>query len=185
MSVSKSRNPSRKSEAAIRPNSMSRSTTRSRRAHPDPRGLDVFEAGLSHTFTDRGLLLEALTHASAETNAARRRHAIRVNERLEFLGDRVLGLLAAQALHAAFPDAPEGELAPRLNALVRKETFATSGSRIAVRLFGGWGYDEHLLEAPDAVAAADASGVPMGGTLPAAPPGASRRWRPRWCGPWR
>ncbi len=46
------------------------------------------------------------------------------NERLEFLGDRVLGLLAAEALMTRFPDAREGDLAPRLNALVRKETCA-------------------------------------------------------------
>jgi ribonuclease-3 len=46
------------------------------------------------------------------------------NQRLEFLGDRVLGLVVAEALLAADPRATEGELAPRLNALVRKETCA-------------------------------------------------------------
>jgi ribonuclease III len=46
------------------------------------------------------------------------------NQRLEFLGDRVLGLVMAEALLAADPDAREGQLAPRYNALVRKETCA-------------------------------------------------------------
>lgn len=66
--------------------------------------------------------MEALTHASRA-----RRHGRAVtghNERLEFLGDRVLGLLAAEALIRRFPDDTEGALAPRLNALVRKETCA-------------------------------------------------------------
>ncbi|MDE2018681.1 MAG: ribonuclease III, partial [Hyphomicrobiales bacterium] len=48
----------------------------------------------------------------------------RSNQRLEFLGDRVLGLAVAAALHAEFPDAPEGELSLRLARLVRKETCA-------------------------------------------------------------
>ncbi len=61
-----------------------------------------------------------MTHASAETRAA----GFADNERLEFLGDRVLGLLAAESLLKAFPDASEGKIAPRLNALVRRETLA-------------------------------------------------------------
>ena len=46
------------------------------------------------------------------------------NQRLEFLGDRVLGLVMAEALLALDPGATEGQLAPRFNALVRKETCA-------------------------------------------------------------
>jgi hypothetical protein len=57
------------------------------------------------------------------------------------------------------------------DALRRKETFATSGPRISVRFFGGWMYDESLLNSPDLVAQAYASGVPMGGRLLAAPTG--------------
>jgi ribonuclease-3 len=94
------------------------------RAMPGAPVLAAFETSLGHSFENRDLLLEALTHASVDTGAQERRHALRVNERLEFLGDRVLGLLAAEALICAFPDAPEGDLAPRLNALVRKETCA-------------------------------------------------------------
>ncbi len=51
------------------------------------------------------------------------------------------------------------------SALRRKETFGTSGPRMAVRMFGGWDYPSDLCSAPDLVAQADAAGVPMGGTL--------------------
>jgi ribonuclease III len=73
---------------------------------------------LGHEFKQPQLLLQALTHPSIATTARPD------NQRLEFLGDRVLGLVIADALLAADPRAREGQLAPRLNALVRKETCA-------------------------------------------------------------
>ena len=72
---------------------------------------DDLEVKLGHKFHDRGLLKRALTHASAE--------AVRSNERLEFLGDRVLGLIVAEKLHALYPDDAEGALALKFNALAR------------------------------------------------------------------
>ena len=75
-------------------------------------------ARLGHAFADLELLEVALTHPSAATPA--RPH----NQRLEFLGDRVLGLLVAEALLSRHPEDSEGELAPRFNELVRKETCA-------------------------------------------------------------
>lgn len=80
--------------------------------------LEPLEKALGWRFSDRSLLEEALTHASAATPARQS------NERLEFLGDRVLGLLTAEALIARFPGEAEGALAPRLNALVRRESLA-------------------------------------------------------------
>ncbi len=74
------------------------------------------EARLGHRFADRDLLRRALTHSSA--------NAIVSNERLEFLGDRVLGLVIAEDLHKRFPDDAEGALALKLNALVREEACA-------------------------------------------------------------
>ncbi len=94
-------------------------------AVPEMPGSDrraAFEERIGHRFTNESLLFEALTHASVDPVAGK--SGLRVNERLEFLGDRVLGLMAAEALLAAYPEAPEGDLAPRLNALVRKETCA-------------------------------------------------------------
>jgi hypothetical protein len=57
-------------------------------------------------------------------------------------------------------------------ALLRRETFATSGPRIAPRFFGGWSYPADLCKRSDMVAQGYAGGVPMGGTLPARPAGA-------------
>ena len=62
------------------------------------------------------MLKRALTHSSANAQAS--------NERLEFLGDRVLGLIAAEKLHGLYPDDAEGALALKFNALVRQETCA-------------------------------------------------------------
>jgi ribonuclease-3 len=78
------------------------------------------ERRIGHTFSDRKLLEQALTHASVGDGAKKTAD----NEVLEFIGDRVLGLLAAEALAERFPQAKEGELAPRLNALVSRETCA-------------------------------------------------------------
>ncbi len=75
---------------------------------------------LGHDFRDTALLRRALTHSSAKTS----KKVSRDNERLEFLGDRVLGLCIAELLMEAFPEASEGDLARWLNRLVRRETCA-------------------------------------------------------------
>ncbi len=62
--------------------------------------------------------------------------------------------------------AEENTRAALFDAMRRKETYATSGPRIAVRFLGGWGYDDDLLERNDWIAAAEGDGVPMGGRLP-------------------
>jgi ribonuclease-3 len=80
--------------------------------------LQSFAARLRHEFRRPELLVRALTHASISGPSRPD------NQRLEFLGDRVLGLVMAEALLAADAAASEGQLAPRFNALVRKETCA-------------------------------------------------------------
>jgi len=80
--------------------------------------LRAFEARIGYSFSTPELLVEAVTHASMSSSTRND------NQRLEFLGDRVLGLVMAQALIEADPNASEGALAPRFNALVRKETCA-------------------------------------------------------------
>ncbi|NKX43001.1 ribonuclease III [Roseicyclus persicicus] len=82
------------------------------------RELEAFCDRLGHRFGDPELITRALTHASL--SSATRPD----NQRLEFLGDRVLGLVMAEAVLAQDADAKEGQLAPRFNALVRKETCA-------------------------------------------------------------
>ncbi|HEV2678038.1 MAG TPA: ribonuclease III [Aliidongia sp.] len=89
----------------------------------------ALEAKLDHRFADPDLLEEALTHRSAAYVAGGRkdRRGARRSlgyERLEFLGDRVLGLLVAEMLMTTFPREAEGALARRHAELVRKETLA-------------------------------------------------------------
>ncbi len=73
---------------------------------------------LGHRFTRTELVVRALTHASIGSSTRPD------NQRLEFLGDRVLGLVMAEVLLAADRAAAEGQLAPRFNALVRREALA-------------------------------------------------------------
>jgi ribonuclease-3 len=77
---------------------------------------DRVEALIGYRFKDRSLLQRALTHASLGDG----NRGVRNNERLEFLGDRVLGLIAAEKLHTRFKSAKEGQLAPMYNSLVDK-----------------------------------------------------------------
>lgn len=80
--------------------------------------LKAFEGRIGHSFTTPELLVRAVTHASLSSQTRPD------NQRLEFLGDRVLGLVMAETLLAADETATEGQLAPRFNAMVRKETCA-------------------------------------------------------------
>jgi ribonuclease-3 len=89
--------------------------------------LSELETRLNYIFKDRDLLARALTHASAST--------IESNERLEFLGDRVLGLVIAEQLHHRFPEDPEGIMALKLNALVRSEACARAAEKIGLGEF--------------------------------------------------
>ncbi|HLO76661.1 MAG TPA: ribonuclease III [Magnetospirillum sp.] len=77
---------------------------------------------LGHRFVDPNLLVQALTHPSVVQSRAPRRAT--PYERLEFLGDRVLGLVVADMLFHRFPTEPEGALARRHAALVRREALA-------------------------------------------------------------
>lgn len=130
----------------------------------------ALERRLGHAFADRELLERALTHSSVGDGARRAPD----NERLEFLGDRVLGLLAADRLTELFPKASEGELAPRLNALVSRKACAVvaraMGLAPAMRLSpaetkaGGRDKDSILAGACEALMAA----LYLEGGLPAA-----------------
>lgn len=86
--------------------------------------LTAFQKRLGYTFKSPDLLTRAVTHSSI--SSATRPD----NQRLEFLGDRVLGLVMAEALFEADRSASEGQLAPRFNALVRKEACADVARQI-------------------------------------------------------
>ncbi|WP_136636301.1 ribonuclease III [Pseudooceanicola onchidii] len=80
--------------------------------------LKEFQRRIGHDFARPELLVRAVTHSSVSSPTRGD------NQRLEFLGDRVLGLVMAEALFAKDMDASEGQMAPRFNALVRKEACA-------------------------------------------------------------
>jgi len=82
---------------------------------------DLFET-LGHRFARPELLIEALTHASAVPRHPARGTSKQGYERLEFLGDRVLGLVVAELLWRRFPGEAEGALTRRHTQLVRRET---------------------------------------------------------------
>jgi len=93
------------------------------------RSLDSLEEKLGHVFSDKALLRRALTHASADAAVS--------NERLEFLGDRVLGLVVAEKLHGLYPADAEGVLALKFNALARGASCARAAEAA--------GLAEHLI----------------------------------------
>ena len=85
------------------------------------RDLSLLETNLGHSFANRRLLEEALTHPSLDQA---HRPTAKDYDRLEFLGDRVLGVIVAAELCYRFPIAKSGELALRYNATVRRESLA-------------------------------------------------------------
>ena len=120
--------------------------------------LQAFSKRLGHVFARPELLQRALTHGSIST-------ATRPdNQRLEFLGDRVLGLTIAEALFKTDRAATEGQLAPRYNALVKGETCAAIAREIGLgdvlklgrseMLSGGRRKEALLADAMEAVLAA-------------------------------
>lgn len=84
--------------------------------------LSQLESRIGHTFVNRSLITDALTHSStgSATNY----------ERLEFLGDRVLGLIVSELLFEKFPEEAEGGLAKRLSALVQGQFLAKIAKEI-------------------------------------------------------
>jgi ribonuclease-3 len=101
---------------------------------PASHDLQDLEAALGHRFQSPGRLEEALTHRSTtgQPHPAKRRPGVFSYERLEFLGDRVLGLAVAEMLLAAYPREDEGDLARRHAQLVRKETLAAVAEAIGL-----------------------------------------------------
>jgi ribonuclease-3 len=90
---------------------------------------EPFEAILGHAFKRPSLLKEALTHSSVAHSHGRKQGS---NERLEFIGDRVLGLMMAEWLAERFPHEQEGELGPRLAHLVSQPVLATVADGIGL-----------------------------------------------------
>ncbi len=95
------------------------------------------EGRIGHSFQDRDLLERALTHASVGARSPKTKH----NERLEFLGDRVLNLMSAERLMELRPEATEGELSRLINKIITYEACARVARIVglpdALRMDGG------------------------------------------------
>lgn len=143
-----------------------------------PADIDAVQARIGWTFARRELLAEALIHSSA----AEGRRDVLTNERLEFLGDRVLGLAVAEHLLAADPTCREADLALRLNALVNRTACARAARAVdlgaaltlskAEEASGGRDKDTILADACEAVIAA----LYLDGGLEAARAFVKRAW---------
>jgi len=95
--------------------------------------LDAIESALGVTFINRELLMLALTHQSYINE-----HPDELpvsNERLEFLGDSIVGMVVANLLYVGAPDLPEGDLTVRRSQVVRRETLASVSKSIGL---GQW-----------------------------------------------
>ena len=88
----------------------------------EPETLASLEDRLGHTFSDPSLLVEALTHTSFSAE-----HSTPSYERLEFLGDAVLGFVTASMIFDRFPDAPEGEMTKLRAVVVDRGSLASVG----------------------------------------------------------
>lgn len=155
-------------------------------------GLEALQKALGHRFAEPALLEEALIHPSANPRRSRAKSARKGSDpasardynRLEFLGDRVLGLIVAALLARHYPEAAAGELALRYNALVRQESLARFASELGLgehillsrseRDSGGAGKPAILADALEAVIAA----LYLDGGLPAAERFVARRMEP-------
>lgn len=148
-----------------------------------PAALRYLAEALDHRFAAAELLEQAVTHPSAASSTRPN------NQRLEFLGDRVLGLVIAEALLEAYPHEEEGALAPRLNALVRRETLAEVAEELSLGSYlrlgrseatsGGRRKKAILADAMEAVIAA----LYLDGGLPAARRLVLARWARRIAAP--
>ncbi len=98
---------------------------------------EQLQAAIGHKFADRDRLMRALTHASAQVSRGKKGDY----ERLEFLGDRVLGLCVAELLFKTFRDATEGELSVRFNQLVSAEACASVADEMELHRFIRTGSD--------------------------------------------
>jgi ribonuclease-3 len=143
------------------------------------------ETAAGHRFRDKALLVTALTHPSAVSAADSLHHA---NQRLEFLGDRVLNLVIAERLIERRRNETEGDLAPRLNRLVKKGACAEAFRHVGLGAYllmseseiagGGRERESTLGDACEAVIAA----IYLDGGLSAARKFIEKGWAPQFTG---
>ena len=150
--------------------------------------LSALEARIGYAFSQKALVELAFTHVSA---AVERGSRVKSNQRLEFLGDKVLGLVIADMLYTHFSEADEGEFSRRLAELVRKESCADVAADLSLgdhlrldrgeALSGGRSKPANLADACEALIGA----IFLDGGFAAAAAVVSRLWTPRMLAPRR
>lgn len=101
---------------------------KSKPSSPATAGRKAFHDRLGYRFENQKLLDEALTHSSLANRRPKHRH----NERLEFLGDRVVGLVIADYLFGRFTDEQEGQLTARYHDCVKNQTLTKLAREIGI-----------------------------------------------------
>ena len=86
----------------------------------DSRDVEKIEEKIGYTFNDKSLIIQALTHSSAKENY------LHCNERLEFLGDSILGHIVSEYLYSTYPNKREGELSLMKSILVSAKIFCNA-----------------------------------------------------------
>ncbi len=102
--------------------------------------LKELEKAIGHEFRDIGLLENALTHSSYANE--RWHNSLKSNERLEFLGDSILGMIVADHLYRNFPDRPEGELTRMRADMVCEQSLAVIANRVKLGQYLMLGHGE-------------------------------------------
>jgi ribonuclease III len=113
--------PARKKARKKRAKSHAKSAAKTSAKSVANAATSAIEERIGHKFADANLLVTAMTHVSALKPSRKRGESY---QRLEFLGDHVLGLIVSDMLYRSFPNADEGEMSKRLADLVRKESCA-------------------------------------------------------------
>jgi ribonuclease-3 len=160
-----------------------RAAAKAIRPSPGPQVIAEAETAAGYRFRDKDLFIRALTHPSAVSAGDAVQHS---NQRLEFLGDRVLNLIIAERLIERRRNESEGDLAPRLNRLVRKGACAEAFRHLGLGGFllmsdseiasGGRDRDSTLGDACEAVIAA----IYLDGGLAAARRFIEKGWAPQF-----
>ena len=106
---------------------------------PPQANLDDFEDLIGYTFKDRSLLILGLTHRSYSHSNGK---FVESNERLEFLGDSVLGMVISEQLYRDHPELREGQLTKTKALLVNENTLASIGEEIGLNRYVQLSHDE-------------------------------------------
>ena len=94
--------------------------------------MERLETAIGYTFTDRGILRQAMTHSSHSNETGERNHHLLCNERLEFLGDSVLSIVVSRYLYTAYPREGEGTLTNMRKDVVCAEALARYARAIGI-----------------------------------------------------